>query len=269
MKSKLLKGGLTVLGAVCVSTLGIFASDGLSGIDRSLIGLTSMGTESICSTGMVPVRTSIGTLCVDQFEASVAEGCPHLNPQNIIESEDNASQSDCFAASKKGNQPWRYISLPQAQRMCAAAGKRLPTSDEWYTIALGTDETMCNTSGSKANDSGTSECVSTIGAYDTIGNVWEWVDETVIDRSYAGRVLPPEGYVASVDASGVAITTDPDSETIYGKDYFWSKETGVFGMLRGGFYGSKSDAGLYAVNASVQTSFASPGVGFRCVKDIF
>ena len=39
-------------------------------------------------------------------------------------------------------------------------------------------------------------------------------------------------------------------------------------MIRGGFYGSEDDAGLYTANTSVETSFASQGVGFRCVEDI-
>ncbi len=101
-----------------------------------------------------------------------------------------------------------------------------------------------------------------------IGNVWEWVDETVQDGSFSDRKLPETGYVASVDASGVAITTAEQEQQLYGADYFWSKHEGTFGMIRGGFYGGESDAGLYAVNASVQTSFSSPGLGFRCVEDV-
>jgi formylglycine-generating enzyme required for sulfatase activity len=152
--------------------------------------------------------------------------------------------------------------------MCAGAGKRLPTSDEWYRIALGTETDTCVVDENAVRETGTVECVSSSGIHDMVGNVWEWVDATVVGKNYDDRELPPEGYVTSVDASGVAITTATEGDILYGDDYFWSKGEGVFGMIRGGFYGSDDDAGLYAVNASVPTSFASQGVGFRCVEDV-
>jgi formylglycine-generating enzyme required for sulfatase activity len=102
-----------------------------------------------------------------------------------------------------------------------------------------------------------------------VGNVWEWVDETVNGATYRERPLPPEGYVTEADAEGVAIATDAQTGSeLYGNDYFWSKSEGVFGMIRGGFYGSDLDAGLYTVNASVPTNFATQGVGFRCVMSV-
>jgi hypothetical protein len=39
-------------------------------------------------------------------------------------------------------------------------------------------------------------------------------------------------------------------------------------MIRGGFYSSGEDAGLYTINASIPTSFATQGIGFRCVQDL-
>jgi formylglycine-generating enzyme required for sulfatase activity len=153
--------------------------------------------------------------------------------------------------------------------MCAGAGKRLPTSDEWYKIALGTDASQCVINGDSPESTGTESCVASSGAYDTIGNVWEWVDETIYGNTFKNRSLPAEGYVTSADASGVAITTQTNiADELYGKDYFWSKTEGVFGMIRGGFYGSDDDAGLYTINATVATNFAAQGVGFRCVEDI-
>jgi formylglycine-generating enzyme required for sulfatase activity len=102
-----------------------------------------------------------------------------------------------------------------------------------------------------------------------VGNVWEWVNETVSGKTYRDRPLPDEGYVYEADAGGIAITTQTDSGSeLYGKDYFWSKSDGVFGMIRGGFYGSGDDAGLYTINASVPTNFATQGVGFRCVMSV-
>ncbi len=268
MKSKLLKGGLTVLGAIFVSTLGIFASDGLRGIDNNMLGLTSGGESGPCRAGMVAMKQDVGILCVDIYEASPSEKCPHHNPVNLLETEKNANASECYAASVKGVQPWSYISLPQAQRMCAGAGKRLPKSDEWYRFALGTDSNSCIVKAVSRTNTGTEGCVSSVGAFDVVGNMWEWVDETVQGNMFKERALPEEGYVSSVDASGVAITSAENPDELYGADYVWSKNEGVFGMIRGGFYGSDTDAGLYTVNASVGTSFGSQGVGFRCVEDV-
>lgn len=269
MKSKLLKGFFVVLGAVALSSIGLFAADSMQGIDRGLVGLAGSGA-GLCRDGMTPVKNGEHSFCIDMYEASPGNLCAHSVPTNVIETEDNANAQGCTMDSKEGSEPWRFVSLTQAQRICAGAGKRLPTSDEWYAAALGTPHTECVISG-RANPekTGTQEaCVSVAGAYDMIGNVWEWVDETVQDGTFANRQLPETGYVASVDASGVAITTAGQEQQLYGADYFWSKNEGTFGMIRGGFYAGEGDAGLYAINASVQTSFASPGLGFRCVEDM-
>jgi formylglycine-generating enzyme required for sulfatase activity len=103
-----------------------------------------------------------------------------------------------------------------------------------------------------------------------VGNVWEWVDASVESGQYAHRVLPETGYVTSVDADGIALssnTSTTQEDELYGKDYFWQNKEGVRGMLRGGFYGSGNDGGIYAVNASVDLGFGSVGVGFRCVRE--
>jgi formylglycine-generating enzyme required for sulfatase activity len=268
MQNKLVKGGLTVVGAVVLSTLGIFAADSLQGLDSNLPNFANINSATGCSQGSVPLKTENGTVCVDIYEASPSETCPNVQPNNSLQSEQNANAKDCHAISVQSVKPWTYISLPQAQRVCSASDKRLPTSDEWYHIALGTTPDGCTIHENGVVNTGNKSCISGVGAYDTIGNVWEWVDENVVGNSLDGRALPKEGYVTSVDANGIAISSSEVADELYGSDYFWSKEEGVFGMLRGGFYGSNQDAGLYTVNASVPTSFATQGVGFRCVKDI-
>ncbi len=268
MKGRLLKATLTVLGAIVLSTIGIFAADSLQGVDHDLSNLAGTKGAGICQSGSVPMKSGSGVVCVDMYEASPSTKCPHSNPANTLESEQNANSAGCYAASVPSAIPWSFISLPQAQRMCAGAGKRLPKSSEWYAIALGSDPNNCVIRATAPQQTGTEACKSAIGAFDLVGNVWEWVDETVTGNTFEGRAVPEEGYVTSVDASGIAITSGSDPDQLYGNDYFWSKTEGVFGMIRGGFYGSNSDAGLYSVNASVPTSFASQGVGFRCVADV-
>lgn len=269
MKSTLLKGTLVVLAASIISTIGIFASDTLRGIDGGIANLSSRDGGT-CRAGMTLQKIGDNLVCVDMYETSPSAQCPNSSPRNALESEKNASAVECYAASVQGKSPWVFITLSQAQRMCAEAGKRLPTSDEWYKIALGTDPAQCVIHGDAPEPTGTASCVASSGAYDTIGNVWEWVDETVDGNTFKERSLPEEGYVTSADASGVAITTNTnEADSLYGEDYFWSKTEGIFGMIRGGFYGSDADAGLYTINATVATNFAAQGVGFRCVEDVF
>lgn len=267
MRTRLIKGVLVVLGATALSTVGIFASDMLNGVD-ALSRIAGVGNAGRCRDGEVPMRVDDGILCVDTYEASPSPKCVFKNIANIMQSEENLKSSDCYAVSVDNAIPWNFISLPQAQRACAAAGKRLPTSKEWYRLALGTSESKCVVHTASVEKTGTKECVSTLGVYDAVGNVWEWVDENVQGNRLGERVIPNEGFVTSVDADGIAISSGQTPDELYGKDYFWSKTEGVFGMIRGGFYGSGDDAGVYTTNASVVTSFATQGVGFRCVEDI-
>jgi formylglycine-generating enzyme required for sulfatase activity len=268
MGSRFVKVLLTVVGAIFFTTLGIFAADRLQGIDSSLSNIANVG-GGVCQKGMAPLRVNGGTLCVDIYEASPSSECLHKSLSSLVQSEQNANTRGCSVISVEDALPWTYISLPQAQRMCASAGKRLPTADEWYHIALGTDPESCVVDEASVSRTGTHACISSIGSHDVIGNVWEWVDEQVVGNEFNGRPLPEDGYVTSVDAGGIAITSDDAPDEMYGADYFWSEVEGVFGMIRGGSYTSQTDAGLYTVNAAIETSFASRGIGFRCVEDVF
>ncbi|HEU4677593.1 MAG TPA: SUMF1/EgtB/PvdO family nonheme iron enzyme [Candidatus Paceibacterota bacterium] len=267
MNGKLLKGALVVLGAVVLSTLGIFASDGIRGIDTGA-NIAGVGGAATCKEGSAPFKVDGNTICVDRFEESPSKGCPFQTLGSAIDTERNMASKECFAASVAGGKPWTFVSLSQAERLCAALGKRLPSAKEWYDIALGTDPGGCVIHESAAKETGTASCVSSANAYDAVGNVWEWVDETVKDGTWGGRALPGEGYVTSVDENGIVITTGESADPLYGKDYAWTKGEGVLGMIRGGFYGSADDAGLYTLNAAIPTSFATQGVGFRCVEDV-
>lgn len=269
-----LKAAAVIIGAVILSTLAINASDSVRGISSSLVGLVIEESQTGgCPQGMIETSVRGAGLCVDVFEASPAEDCEFTDPKNANESGRNIALQSCIPESRENAVPWRFVSFSQAQEACAKAGKRLPTNEEWYRISLGVgDLSSCNTDARGATTPQKSEanlCRSASGVYNAIGNVWEWVDESVDDGVYAGRELPQTGYVTSVDTDGVALSTrENEPDQLFGDDYFWEDNEGVRGMIRGGFYGSGDDAGLYSVNASVELSFVSTGIGFRCVKDI-
>jgi hypothetical protein len=255
------------IGAVLLTTLAIDASDALSGKGGSLLAQLVGVENSVCPSGMVHVPAALTFSCVDEFEAVPSAECLVGLPTSQLDTDTNLSNNTCTAASKVGLPPWRYVTREQAMILCTRAGKRLPSAAEWYQAALGTDAAMCNVDGNAVAAGGTFEkCQSAAGVKNAVGNVWEWVSDDVIDGMYQGRSLPSTGYVAQVDAGGVATVTNEEVSGDMLDGYFWSKNEGVFGIIRGGFYGSRTDASSYTVHAYTAPSFRGAAVGFRCVK---
>ncbi|MBD3208569.1 MAG: SUMF1/EgtB/PvdO family nonheme iron enzyme, partial [Candidatus Nealsonbacteria bacterium] len=153
-----------------------------------------------------------------------------------------------------------------------------PTPKEWHQAALGTPDKESDWSGKDCHVAGNwpsqpgltgsgEDCVSSAGAYDMVGNVWEWVDGTIFDGQYEGHALPEQGFVQGVDDQGLSYQTDiEESAPNYNQDYFWIKQQGTRGIARGGYWGNGSDAGVYSAYLVVPPSFSGTGVGFRCVK---
>lgn len=255
-----------VLGSIVLATLGLQASDVIRGIETQLPGL-AINSAGPCGAGAVLVILGEKSLCVDQYEASPASVCPVNDPQSSVETSQNMSAASCVPESRPEEIPWRFVSLTEAQQLCARVGKRLPFNDEWYRYSSGlTDFDSCAINDKTAQSTGV--CSSPVGVYDSVGNVWEWLNEEVVDGVWRDRELPKNGYVALVDTNGVAIETSEVKVSGYGDDYLWVNHTGIQGMIRGGFYGSESDAGVYTLNAAVPLDFRAIGVGFRCVKDV-
>jgi formylglycine-generating enzyme required for sulfatase activity len=265
---KFLKVGAVVFGALIITTLGISAADTFSGNSGSLLGQLSGTQEGACPAGMTEVVVGKTFSCVDTYEVSAAETCPNTSPKTIQDTQFNINDLACITESKADGKPWTYVSRSQAQALCARSGKRLPSSDEWYTFSVGTldGNKQCNTDSSGAAASGAyGICVSAAGVYDAVGNVWEWTTDDVFDGTYNNRPLPQEGYVTQVDAAGVATLTSSSPSQEFEKDYLWQNPEGIYGVLRGGFFGSGEDAGVYAVHARTAPTAATIAIGFRCV----
>lgn len=263
------KTTLIIVGAVILTALGIDAADTLTGSDGTLLSQVIRPNMNGCPKGMEKVE-NIGTLhCVDTYEASPGEECPEQDLLSIIATMRNVESSVCTPDSKAAAIPWRFVTRDHAMQLCARAGKRLPTSEEWYmlSLGLGSIDTACNVQSGEIKETGASDaCISPHGAFDLVGNVWEWVSDDVIDGKYRERQLPEEGYVAQVDGSGIATVSVKNPEALFGSDYFWVAREGAFGIIRGGYYDSGSDGGIYAVHADTLPTTASIGIGFRCVK---
>ena len=278
-KPRFWKGFLVVLFATALTTLAIHASDTLTIPGTSLFaGVGASAPRAHCPLEMTYVPQAGGGYCIDTYEVSTGDHCAFTHPGNETETGADMRDSLCAAVSVKARQPWVNVPFHDALAICAKGGKRLPTNKEWYRAALGTpdavrddgesDCALARTGQTNADNTGANpKCVSSYGAYDMVGNVWEWVDGSVESGSYAGKMLPDQGFVAGADVDGVPTETATDTVSAFGNDYFYIDKNGTRGMMRGGFWSLKEKAGLFTVNATIPTSFTGSALGFRCVKD--
>lgn len=254
--------------AVTISTLGIQAADHANDISGRMAGMVFSKNAGPCADGEILYRRGNLALCVDSYEASPGPAC---SADVVTGTRDTSSNinSDCKPQSTSGVLPWRFVTYAQAGQLCARAGKRLPTNDEWHALALGQSSTfMCIINKDDVTTTGTSACVTPAGVHDMIGNLWEWTADTVTEGAYNERSLPASGYVDLVDSGGVVLRTSQSPNQDFGEDYASVNNDGVRGIVRGGFYQSGKDAGIFAQNISIALDFSGAGIGFRCVRDI-
>jgi formylglycine-generating enzyme required for sulfatase activity len=164
-----------------------------------------------------------------------------------------------YAASVPGVLPTACISWFQAEQACALSGKRLITNQEWQRAAAGTPDpgtdngtSDCNVSslvGRPVPTGSRASCKSSWGAYDMVGNVWEWV----------------------ADWDEIA-TVCSNWSTTFGGDRSCVGGDGSFGRLptapiRGGSWSDGLNAGVFAVNGfNRDLSEQVVGIGFRCAR---
>jgi len=274
---KFLRNIFIALSAIVLVTLGIDAADNRDDFSKSIARKAFGISDAPCPDDMVLVLSENGNFCIDRYEASPGEECVIADPKSGSETQININEKDCRPISMKRAVPWRFVSQTQASILCAKAGKRLPTDEEWYLSALGTPDASsgwgsddCQVSenwSSQPGETGSGvNCVSAAGAYDMVGNVWEWVKGEVRDGMLAGVKLPPQGYVSAVDSRGLPIETAETPDPMHNNDYAWFKGSGVRGVARGGYWNNESQAGNFSLYMVSMPDFTGSAVGFRCVK---
>jgi hypothetical protein len=188
-----------------------------------------------------------GAVCIDKYEASVWSS-PTGGTQYGISGDDypcSDTGEDCsnvYARSVPGVPPSRFISWFQAQQALANSGKRLPTNAEWQQAVAGTPGgAPCNVASTGPVNTGSAGgCVSRFGAFDMVGNLWEWVAEW--DEIASGCEL----HLTDRACLGGAGTNHSPAA-----------------LIRGGVFNSGGDAGSMAIAATNQPHNSGPEVGFR------
>ncbi len=161
---------------------------------------------------------------------------------------------DVYAVSLPAVTPSAKLTWFQAQAACENAGKRLPSNAEWQAAVAGSPDpgeddgtSDCNTASvfhASATGSRTG-CVSTRGAFDMVGNLYEWVADWVPQSSACaswGGVDDDQCF------AGAATTGEPAA------------------LLRGGSFFSRSLAGPLAILGTNSPFGANFVIGFRCVR---
>lgn len=262
-----LKLMVILFGAVSITALGIDAADTLTGSRTTLLGQLITLSRDTCPAGMIELPAATTFTCVDKYEVSASEDCPHPTPRSIFDTDENITNQACVGVSEAKRVPWRFVSRDEAEILCLRSGKRLPTNQEWQRFALGTTAELCNTHTDEVSETGAhAACMSAVGVVDAVGNVWEWTYDEVYAGVFKERPLPPTGYVQLADNSGMAVETTNEPSAQYGADYFWSGAGAVTAIMRGGFYGSAADAGVYAAHTNVTLDFTGEAIGFRCIQ---
>ncbi|MGI9302400.1 MAG: SUMF1/EgtB/PvdO family nonheme iron enzyme, partial [Gammaproteobacteria bacterium] len=140
--------------AVAAEVNGNFGAvkDAVDDNDARITGLET-GNAACAGNDATDIMVKVGPLCADRYEASVWDSAAGGGTQfglvantNNNPCEPNGSNcANIYARSEANREPSSQTTWFQAAAACANVGKRLPTNAEWQLLALGTDETNCNT----------------------------------------------------------------------------------------------------------------------------
>ena len=171
-------------------------------------GSFDMGPPREVTVGKAPERTQVAPFFLDRTEVTVAAYLSCVQSKGCTSSQHEAG---CNATAKKPllQHPVNCITKAQAEKYCAAQGKRLPSAAEWEFAARGTDgrtypwgndeagEQVCWQGRAGAGSKKTCPVgsfpagASPFGALDMAGNVAEWTStpetETAAEGAFRTR----------------------------------------------------------------------------------
>jgi hypothetical protein len=274
-----------------VCALGACPTDpsGLSGTGNILAEGTIFAdafSPVTCPTGMIPVPASPADgrqgFCVDKYEASGATTSPPIR-------------------SQLGDTPLVSITQTNARAACIVAGKHLITEKEWLAIAHNAENVGWNWNGGVAGTNqmsdghsdnspasalataaDTSPCSGTGQTCDTStwntqrrtyklsngeyiwdfgGNVWEWVDQTVVNDYPIVNSATAGSQVCSTAGDGICGNTRTTNDQWYRGGF-----STIAGFVRSGGWSNGVNTGAFLLYLFNAPSAVYTTVGFRCAR---
>jgi len=174
----------------------------------------------------------------------------------------NPPSPGVYAVSIPGVPPSGCMSWFAANQACLLSGKRLLTNVEWQGAAAGTPDpgaaddgaTTCATnSPGPVNTGSRSNCKSSWGVFDMVGNAMEFVADWA-DLADAGNCTNWSNIMSGIPA---------DRSCYGGSGSGWNNQLPA-GVFRGGYWAEGADAGILAVNAMNDPTEWASATGFRC-----